>query len=189
VNGIHATRYAWDVITGAGLDLSPADRLVLLCYADHASTSGEAWPAASTVGVLTGLHPGTVRRSVHRLADLAVVELRLRGRRPTLVTFPAVPAPELIHSCAHHARSLDPNHPRSARIMRAATRIMRAGYAHHARVIDQEQTSEHRAHELADMILSGAAPAGVIDESGPCAHRWRTPDGDCPVCLMDSQTA
>src|SRR4051812_3349600 len=50
-----------------------AQKLVLLRLADHASDSGEAWPAQSTIAEATGLSERTVGTSVAALEEIGVL--------------------------------------------------------------------------------------------------------------------
>lgn len=73
---LSANRWAWMVP-----NLKPAERLVLLCYADHANAHANAWPTNERVAIFTGLSRRTVQRALEALVDRRLLALLGRGGR------------------------------------------------------------------------------------------------------------
>lgn len=59
---INVTRFVWNRFHG-----SPAEKLVLLCMADHADDKGNAWPSIETIMIRTGFTDRGVEKVRRRL--------------------------------------------------------------------------------------------------------------------------
>ena len=72
-------------------DLPPAEKLVLLCLADHADGDGRCWPSLDRVASRCGVHRGTVIRSLRALADAGHITVEhAQGRINRYVVHPVV---------------------------------------------------------------------------------------------------
>ena len=55
--------------------LSPFPKLVLVCLGDHADDEGWCWPSIQRIADKCGMNERTVRRHIHELSELELVDI------------------------------------------------------------------------------------------------------------------
>lgn len=127
---------AWSV------PLPPAEKLVLLCLADHADSAGVCWPSVARLSERCGLHRSSVMRSLKALADAGHVTID--GGSGRLNRYKVHPKAPETGGSEQPVAAGDRLHPATGSGERPVApddgtgRTMRPNQSHHATRISQE---------------------------------------------------
>jgi DNA-binding MarR family transcriptional regulator len=102
-------RFVWQLSTAM---VNPAERLVLLCLADHAHHDGtNAWPAVGRVAKRTSLSRRGVQKALRRLANKGLILSQSGVRRSVLYALNVEQMTALIRSvdCEPRSQSMTPH--------------------------------------------------------------------------------
>jgi hypothetical protein len=106
-------------------DLDPVTHWVFVVIANYANDDDYAWPATKTIADRCGLHPGTVRKAVTRLAERGFLQIiHKKGKARSLrITRPGrAPSASTARLSASTARKSAPTARRSTKEVQIETR-------------------------------------------------------------------